>query len=430
MIGGLIVLTLLLLSLVAMLVLNQQYDLYQVTAAAMQQKNTDKYAENIQAIIPGMATAPGVASPSCGGGSCVAYNITLNNPGIGVQIVAIYINSTQQPGCTTPCILGPSQSNNPAPFTFAKSESHINSGEFVHGIVFWLPWTSGCSPSPTSCVTLPPTCTVAGAQINYNCNTITLITSRGRSFSFQWPFPPQGPSSGTGAGGGGTGIYIGPLVYTFKRALVAYTNSSSCNPNCTPQIPIGGNNGYWIIPSGKLIIYVQLQTDVGVQHDVYLTPQSVLELEVYTSPGQAPAHGFIIAPITPTFCGKFAVNCNATYGYYANGNTGNPSSIVPYQTCNPAQLPPNYGNCNTPRYLIPKPNAAQQASKQKGDPVIVAFDFTPGNGINANWPGNSVLTFLGLTYVWDDGKGSGAYVYGVTLPFVAMCIDNSNKCPG
>lgn len=431
-IGGLIVLILLLLSLVAMTVLTRQYDVYQGTVATMQQENTNKYAENIQAILPGIATnLPGIASPFCGGGSCNTYDIILDNLGIGVQIAAIYINSTQQPGCTTPCVLTPSSSS--APSKFSARQGYINAGEYSHGLVFWL----------QSSITLPRQCTVGGVLINYNCNTITLVTSRGRSFSFQWPIPPAGPPPQTGGGGGGTGLYIGPLVYTYQRGLVGYTTSANCNgpvsDPCTPVIPIGGTNGYWVVPSGTVIIYVKLEADVGVQNDIYLTPNSVMELEVYTSPGQSPASGSIVAPITPTLCAHFAaqdstIKCDTTYGgtgygYYAAGNTGAPGTPVQYKVCTPQQTPPNYGKCDTPRYRIPKPNPTQLTKKLRGDPVIVAFSFAAGSAINSNWPDNSVLTFLGLTYVWDDG--TGAYVYGVTLPFVALCIDNgSNKCPG
>lgn len=414
---------LLLLSLVSMVVLTRQYDAYQLTAAIMQQRNTDKYSENIQAIYPGLAIA---TEAPC----CKTYNITISNLGIDVQIVAIYVNSTptQQTGtgCRTPCVITPSTTGTPTAYTFPANQSHVNSGEYVHGMVFWLPFT------------LPRQCPINGVLVTYNCNTITLVTSRGRSFPFQWPMPPLGPGQTSSGKGGGTGIYIGPLVFTYDRALVSYTTSANCvGSDCTPQLPIGGDNGYWIVPSGVVIIYVKLQTDVGVQKDVFLTPQSVLELKVYTSPGQSPAVGSLIAPITPTFCSKFGVNCNSTvpapngYGYYDAGNTGNPNNIVQYLTCTPVQLPQNYASCNTPRYRIPKPNAAQLAAKQRGDPVIVAFAFTVGGGINTNWPGKSVLTFLGLTYVWDDSSGTGAYVYGVTLPFVAMCINNgSSKCPG
>jgi hypothetical protein len=244
-------------------------------------------------------------------------------------------------------------------------------------------------------------------------------------------------------------------VYTFQRPLITYTNATVRNP----PFPIGGTNGYWALPTGTMVIYVKLQTDVGVQHDVYLTTQSILELMLYSSSG-AVNYFYIVAPITQSFCLQsfrtkdFTIFCDTSYGYSAPscvglacGNTGDPSNIVLYRPC-PAS-PDNYNSnyCTShypvgPRYRIPKPNEAQLAAKERGDPVIVAFAVNkpcsspttcPGvsaQSIQPGWAGSSTTTFLGLTYAYDDGLETGSYIYGVTLPFVAVCIASSGKCLG
>jgi hypothetical protein len=455
-IGGMIVLVLFLFALVAMVVLSQQYDLYQVSAATMQRRDTETFSENLEGVYPGIQPGdpPQLTNPSdCAGSECNVYFIILANLGIETQISRIYINSTESPGCTTPCVLDPS--NTPAPDKFRASDAYINPGEMRHTILFWLPW----DPSKET-ETLTHYCTVGGVTVNYNCHVVTLVTSRGRVFSFHYPFSPQSGSSAIGAGG--TGIYIGPLVYTFQRPLITYTNATVL----VPPIPIGGGtNGYWVLPPGNLIIYVKLQTDVGVQHDVYLTTKSVLELALYSSPGSVNSF-YIVAPITHSFCETFhqkdsTINCDTSYGYSPDnctppscipGNTGDPSgsNLVLYKPCPASLVNYNTAYCtaNYPvgaRYMIPKPNADQQAAKSRGDPVIVAFAVnkactspTSCSGVSLqnlqnSWAGNSATSFLGLTYVWDDGptptgSGTGPYIYGVTLPFVAVCIQSYGTC--
>jgi hypothetical protein len=85
--------------------------------------------------------------------------------------------------------------------------------------------------------------------------------------------------------------------------------------------------------------------------------------------------------------------------------------------------------------MVPKPDPVTQQG-QRGNPVILAFAARTVSGSNPQtiqgaWAGNSVTSFLGLTYVYDDDTGTGPYVFGVTLPFVAACINNSpTKCNG
>jgi hypothetical protein len=447
-IGGMIVLALFLFALVAMIVLSQQYDMYQVTAEAMQRKDTDRFSEDLEAVYPGLQPAdpPQLDETECSGSSCNAYFIIIANLGIGTQVSRIYINSTQSPGCTTPCVLDPS--NTPAPNKFRSIDAYINQGEMDHTILFWLPWDSAQGTE-----TLTNSCIIGGVSVKYNCHVVTLVTTRGRVFSFHFPFSPQTGSSAVGAGG--TGIYIGPLVYTFQRPLITYTNSTIRDP----PIPIGGTSGYWSLPTGTMIIYVKLQTDVGVKHDVYLTTQSILELALYSSPGSV-NYFYIVAPITQEFCQEQfhtkdpEIVCDTSYGYsppdctgVACGNTGDPSSIVLYRPC-----PATAGNYNSaycsahypvgPRYRIPKPNDDQLAAKARGDPVMVAFAVnkpcsspTVCSGVSlqnmqASWAGSSTTSFLGLTYAWYDETEPGSYIYGVTLPFVAVCIETSGKCQG
>jgi hypothetical protein len=437
-IGGLIVLVLLLMSLVAMVVLTRQYDVYQSLAGGMQLRDTERYSENPQVVFPGLSWVDYVKP--CGGDTCNAYNLTLSNLGISLQIVRIYISSVELPGCKTPCIINPNPSDTATPFTFKASSGYINQGEFSHGIVFWLPYDNS-----TGEFTLVPECTVGSLLVDYDCHSVTVVTARGRQYSFQYPLTYVGTSP-TGKSAGGTGIYIGPLVYIYQKGLVTYTTTKQL----TPQIPIGGTPyGYWTVPSSfPLMIYVKLQTDVNVTHDVYLTDQSVLELARFTNPG-SPAWFFIVAPITVQLCTQFAAQdpqrdivCDHTYGYdqtNSTGNTGNPSNLIYYLPCSASPTNYNSAGCApNARYRIPAPTPEQRDAEKRGNPVIVAFSagcvasssHPPSScgaqSISNSWTHDSATTYLVLTYVWDDSSPSGSYVYGVNLPFVALCIDS---CP-
>lgn len=436
MIGGIVTLALLLTALVATVVVTQRYDFYESLAAKMQVENDERFSEQLTAIFPGLVNASG-ACPS--GLSC--YVLALTNRGIGTTIARLYINSTGG-GCTTPCILDPSP--NPAAFTFRASDAYLNSGEFLHQVLFWTPNT----------FTLPSSCNIGGYSLTYGCNSILILTSRGRTFALHWPIPPAGQG---GKGAGGTGIYIGPVVYTFQPPLLTYTTHSLCNPDCQPPIPISPPP-YWTIPTGEqIIIYVKLQTDNGTTNDVYLTAQSVLQLVRFDSPGNS-NHFYIIAPITLNLCYYFqsrdsTIVCDPAYGYDASGNTGDPVHMKPYLPCNPAQTANNYKTSAAcpHRYMLPKPNQTQIDQDQRGNPVIVAFALDKvctGNcpdrqgeapnaykvSVQPSWSGVSVTTFLGLTYSYDptdyDPSHSDAYFFGVTLPFVAACLRSSTTTCG
>ncbi|MGD0175545.1 MAG: hypothetical protein ABSC50_01825 [Candidatus Bathyarchaeia archaeon] len=187
MISGIIVLGLFLVVLVAMVAVSQQYDTYQSAVNTMSQKDIDRTSENLKAVYPGLKG--GFSVTGCGG-KCNQYNMSLANFGpIGVQIVRIYINSTQQSsGCTStnnnvkgPCTLGAQGSV--TSFGFNSFDSYIIAGETNHVIRLWLPST----------IVLPNASLVPS-------NGIWVVTSRGRVFSFEWPFPPVGQGlPGTGS---------------------------------------------------------------------------------------------------------------------------------------------------------------------------------------------------------------------------------------
>ncbi len=440
MIGGIIVLGLFLTALAAMILLTQQYDAYQQTVDNMKQADMNRFSENLGVVPPGLIKYPAnprnIPSTPCSSG-CNMYTMTINDFAsnssldIGVQIARVYINSSRlfsQSGCVNLCVLEPSAT--PSPFSFNASQRFINPGEFQHNVNLWLP----------SSIKLPDSDTLGNPA--FALNTVSMITTRGRQFSFQWPVPPAGIAAGSvGGASGGTGLYIGPLVITFQKALITYTRHSGCNPTCTLSDPIGGTNGYWVIPpstaSDPFIIYVKIQTDKGVLADVYLTAQTVLELAQFNSPGNV-IQFFVVAPITPTFCAKFAqqdptIVCDPSYGYYGGGNTGDPGtvgtpSLVAYSACSSTP----YSGCPN-RYRIPKPTTQQLLDNQKGNPVVVVFAATlasgniPNGGGGGFNPGQFATSFLGLTYVWDDQTGLGDYTYAVTLPFMAICFDNANS---
>jgi hypothetical protein len=417
MIAGVIILSIFLVALVAMVLLSQQYDTYQATAEAMQQNLIDMYAENIMASYPGIVNGTGPQVPCVGSASmCNNYTLIVNNLGPSSEVVRIYIDSSMA-GCD-PCVLDPaSPSSNTGNAThFRASDRYVNPGEYSHNIVFWLPSTTS----------------LTGCTNNSECK-VSVVTSRGRVFSFLWPFPTV--ETVVSGGQGGTGIYIGPLVITFQKELITYTNSTLNKP----PIPIGGDTGRWTLTptesgglGGTIIVYIKIQTDINVTNDVYLTPQSVFEIAPYDNPGHLTAF-FVIAPITRSFClsgFKYNPSYNKDLNCYlvdsqsnrvypeAGGNEGDLSHIVPYQACG---VPPSqYSSC-TGRYVIPAPTEIGQ----RGPPVIVAFAVKDPSGTTLNkvqYTDVSVTSFLGLSYVYENATGTGPYLYGVTLPFISACL--------
>jgi hypothetical protein len=153
---------------------------------------------------------------------------------------------------------------------------------------------------------------------------------------------------------------------------------------------------------------------------------------------------FIIAPISLDFCSQFhaqdpTILCDPSYGYYQTGTDGNPSHMQSYndtrqysKACQP--LPYNSMSCPN-RYKIPRPTTQQLLNHTRGNPVVVAFGAGTVSGTTAPQgqsqltPGSYVTSYLGLTFVYNNQQGKGDYTYAVTLPFMAMCIDNApNQC--
>ena len=174
-IAGIIILTLFLSALTAMVLVSQQYDLYQGTADKMSQKNVDALSENMTALYPGMTQV------DCGSCTLSQYDLFMSNlGGVGIQIAEIYIDSTlggttgctiQNSNATGPCVLKPSQT--PAAFVFNTNDAYLNAGEFNHTVRFWLPFTL-----PDQGLQGPST----------PATTIWIATTRGRVFTFLWPF--------------------------------------------------------------------------------------------------------------------------------------------------------------------------------------------------------------------------------------------------
>jgi hypothetical protein len=171
MIGGIIVLSLLLVGLGAMVFVSQQNDQYQQSVEGMMQRNNQQSSESLVFNFPGLTLLTSSAVPGWGSG-CTStyncYNMTVSDlGGVGVQVVRIYINSTGS-GCTSLCVLNPiSTITN---YGFNQANSFLNAGEVNHWLILALPISVALPNSP------------------FSKNTILVVTSRGNVFSFQWPF--------------------------------------------------------------------------------------------------------------------------------------------------------------------------------------------------------------------------------------------------
>ena len=227
MIGGMIVLTLFLTALVAMVLVSQQFDTYQSTAASMSQRDIARSSEKLQAVYPGLKG--GFPATGCGG-QCNQYNMSLANTGtIGVQITQIYINSTQQTtGCTVtntnvkgPCVFGAGATI--TSFVFNSFDSYLYPGEVNHIVRLWVP-----QPIVLPNATFVPS------------NTIWVATTRGRVFSFAWPFPAAGQGL-PGAGVPPT-IYTGTMRVAFNGTHRSTNQADTCNvAQQALQLPAGGS---------------------------------------------------------------------------------------------------------------------------------------------------------------------------------------------
>jgi hypothetical protein len=176
MIGGIIILSIFLTSLGAMVVVSQQYSIYQNTVNLMSQNDIDRYSERLIPVDPGLIYSLSNPVSGCGGTCNLYYMLLSNDGGVGVQVARIYVNSTGQEGCTPAsglCVLNPSTTSSPTAYTFSASDMFLNTGESNHTLRLWFPSTIGH---------LPP---------NTGANMIWIVTTRGRIFTLQWPLLPN-----------------------------------------------------------------------------------------------------------------------------------------------------------------------------------------------------------------------------------------------
>ena len=263
MIGGVIVLALIVTALTAMVVVSQQYDLYQGTADKMSQKDTDRFSENLAALYPGLTVA------TCGSCNLNQYNMSLaNNGGVAIQITRIYINTTEylganpdQIGCTVnnngPCVLNPASGL--AGLSFSKGDAYINAGEMNHIVRLWLPQS----------IVLPNVTFTPG-------NSVWIVTTRGRVFSFQWPFPPAGQ------GVGGTGTPLNIVTGSMKIAYNGTNNSKtdSCHKETPYPLPAGKAGKYLYLLNPWITKTVLIKTDPTIPP---ATCTQCLYVTVYTA---------------------------------------------------------------------------------------------------------------------------------------------------
>ena len=247
-VGGAIVLTLFLTALVAMVIVNQQYDTYQNTVNGMVQKDIESYSENVTAIYPGLSS--NVTVSGCGG-QCTRYNMTLANiGGIGVQVARVYINSSSPTGagCVNLCVFDPTTSTTFTAYTFRVSEAFLNVGEMNHTVHLYLP-KSIVLPSPT----LTPS------------NSISVVTSRGRVFTFQWPFPAVGPSGGQGAN---PTIQTGVMKIAYNGTNFQSSKEGTGGAYCHQAAEIET----WSVGQGKTLGFVNPWITDQIINDGSVTP--------------------------------------------------------------------------------------------------------------------------------------------------------------
>ena len=215
-IGGLMLLTLVLLALATMVLVSKQYDQYQQIDSQMVQLRNEQLSEKLVINYPGLENLTSGAAGTWGSSCTTAFNcfnISISNlGGVGIQVARIYINSTgpSGQGCNpTLCILNPSP--NIASYTFNQANQYINAGEVNHAIAIALPLA----------VTLPGRLlSTAPPQ-----NTVMLVTTRGNIFSFQWPIQVQANPQSQSA-------------FSFANMKLAYQTSNGvtkCTGSGTPS---------------------------------------------------------------------------------------------------------------------------------------------------------------------------------------------------
>jgi len=220
MIGGIIVLSLLLVGLGAMVFVSQQNDQYQQSVEGMMQRNNQQLSESLVFNFPGLTLLTSTAVPGWGSGCTTTYNcynMTVSNlGGVGVQVVRIYINSTGS-GCTSLCVLNPTSTI--TNYGFNQANSFLNAGEVNHWLILALPISVALPNSP------------------FSKNTISVVTSRGNVFSFQWPF--QNLVGGQSQSAFSAGIMKVAYQYS-QSAAYGYDSMNEWGP---VQANSGGNYG-------------------------------------------------------------------------------------------------------------------------------------------------------------------------------------------
>jgi len=425
MIGGIIVLSLFLVALVAMILVSQQYDVYQGTVNKMSQKDIDRFSEDLQVPYPGVSWPPAETGVSCAGGnpSCDRFTLAINNlAGIGTQIARIYINSTKAGTlCSGPCVLDPATGSTNS--TFRVSDSLINPSETNHVVDFWF----------------------ASNRFDNETKTFSLVTTRGRIFSFTWPIPATKGANPTGS------LYLGCLAINFDNLLVTYT---SANHN-TPPTPLAGG---WLFPgSTNLIFYVRV-SNICTDY-VKLLDKSTFYGIQYTGAGTGASVAFYLAaPMSEGYHDQYfssswyipTTRGNTYPGNTADGLAGN--NVWGYNQTSADQPP---GNCvntitdlggtpsNNPCYILPPAGKKGEQSL----PTYLLFSATDPcykskpTCSGGQTQGNNFQGVIGGTYViflamyWQcmgvgggDATCSPNYEFGVTLPFITIqTCDPANK---
>jgi hypothetical protein len=406
-IGGVIVLSIFLMALVAMMFVSQQNDAYQSTVKQMAQKDIDRRAENLQIVYPGISFPPAATGINCAGASsCDQFTMIISNlAGIGTQVARIYISSTTD--CSSLCILNRDTTTSPNASSFSSRDQFINPSEPNHAITFWL---------------------AAHTLTNETSHQVSVATTRGRVFSFTWPFPPSGANAATGT------LYLGCLAINFDDLLVTYTEFSPTKHQ-RPAVPVAGG---WLFPGADALIFYVRVSNICTASLVLLDKSTFYALQ-YTGAGSGASSAFyIVDPMDYSYCSYFPSSL-CMLGSTTTGNSyPNSQGNVRAYNATQSACDPSSNHC----YSIP---GAPSKGKQSPS-VYVLFGATKpcfqtgcSGGITA---GNTFQGNIGGTYVvflaiyWKcmsagDTTCSQNYEFGVTLPFITIqtCDPSGSKTP-
>jgi hypothetical protein len=402
MIGGIIVLAIFLVALMAMVLVSQQYDIYQTTAKQMSQKDIDRFSEDLIAVYPGISWPPtqGVqCNTPTGTTTCDQFTITIDNlAGIATQIARIYINSTSE--CNGLCIFDPATEATNSTFNF--NDRLVNPSEYNHYVTMWLQ---------------------SGKLTNGLLHSIMIATTRGRVFSFVWPMQAT-----TGISQPGGSLYLGCLAINFDKLLVTYTGGAHAT-----AVPLASA---WLFPGGVPVIFWVRVSNI-CPNPVELLDKSTFYVMQYTGAGTGASNAFYVAnPMAPSQC--YTVTPNGP-GYYcisttSNGNVAPMSNDVygynaSLQACSP----------QNPCYILPQAPEGEQSPSSYilfssgapcfSGPSVCKNGKTAANSIQGNLGGTYVV-FLAMYWkcLTPNPPPSGeptlscaaGYEFGVTLPFITI----------